>query len=222
MCGRFALTLPDDAMAQLFSAALSNDLPSVETYNLCPTQTVPAVVSAAGTRRIRPMRWGFLPHWYKSPTDGPLLIKARSETIAEKPAFRDACRSRRCILPATGFYEWTKTPDGARLPWYIYPADGAAISFAAIWQEWGPEEARMATCAIVTTTANDPMSAIHKRMPVTLLPDQFALWLGEDGKGAARLMTPAPDDRFAFHRVDPAVNSNRASGPELIEPIEVT
>lgn len=226
MCGRFAITLPSDAMARLFDARPANDLPPVPNYNVCPTTPVHAVTSNGGERRLVSMRWGFLPHWYKSPTDGPLLINARAETIAEKPAFRAACRTRRCLIPATGFYEWTKDGEGNRLPWYIHPASEGPrerpcegpVVFAGIWQEWGRADAVIATCAIVTTTANGAMRAIHHRMPVTLAPNAWALWLGEQGKGAARLMQPAPDTGFAAYRVGVAVNSNRASGPELIRP----
>ena len=165
------------------------------------------------------MRWGFLPHWYKTPTDGPLLINARAETIAEKPAFRAACRERRCLIPATGFYEWTKDSEGKRLPWYIYPTEGEILAFAGVWQVWERGDTPFVTCAIVTTGANAPMSAIHHRMPVILGGDDWALWLGEEGKGAATLMTSAPDEALAFYRVDPAVNSNRASGSSLIEQV---
>ena len=221
MCGRFAITLPDDAMAALFDAALSNDLPDIPNYNVCPTNFVHVVTSDDGARRLRPMRWGFLPHWYKSPTDGPLLINARSETIAEKPAFRAACRERRCLIPATGFYEWTKDAEGKRLPWYIHPRDGEMLAFAGVWQVWEKGDASLVTCAIVTTGANQAMSSIHHRMPVILDAAQWGLWLGEEGKGAATLMTAAPEDALTFFRVDPAVNSNRASGPELIRPIDV-
>lgn len=219
MCGRFAITLPTDAMAQLFAATPANDLPEAERYNICPTNLVAVVTSDAGARHLRPMRWGFLPHWYKGPTDGPLLINARAETLAEKPAFRAACRARRCLIPATGFYEWTKTPEGARLPWYIHRTDDAPIAFAGVWQAWEAQDQALVTCAIVTTGANRPMSQIHHRMPVTLPAEDWPLWLGEAGKGAALLMKPAPDETFQFHRVDPAVNSNRAAGPELIAPL---
>ena len=221
MCGRFAITLPDDAMAALFDAVPSNDLPATPNYNVCPTNQVHTVTSEAGGRRLRPMRWGFLPHWYKSPTDGPLLINARAETIAEKPAFRAACRERRCLIPATGFYEWTKDADGNRLPWYIHPSEGDVLAFAGVWQVWEKGDDAFVTCAIVTTAANRAMSAIHHRMPVVLDAEDWPLWLGEAGKGAATLMTAAPEDTLTFHRVDPKVNSNRASGPELIEPLEV-
>jgi putative SOS response-associated peptidase YedK len=218
MCGRFAMTLPVEAMAQLFQAAPDNDLPPNDRYNICPTQQITAVVSTNGSRRLRAFRWGFIPHWYKTPTDGPLLINARAETIAQKPAFGAACRSRRCIIPATGFYEWTKTQTGARQPWYVHPAKGTPIAFAAIWQDWGAGPVGMTTCAIVTCAANKTMSGLHSRMPVTLAPEAFGLWLGETGKGAARLMHAAPEAYFTFHKVAPEVNSNRASGPALIEP----
>ncbi len=219
MCGRFAITLPNDAMAQLFAASPANNLPDVPNYNVCPTNQVHVVSLAETGRVLAPMRWGFVPHWYKKPNDGPLLINARAETIAQKPAFKSACRDRRCLIVASGFYEWTKSPEGARLPWYIHAADQTPLAFAGIWQSWGSDDEKMRTCAIVTTGANAAMAQIHHRMPVVLSQQDWPLWLGEAGTGAATLMEPAPDDALAFYRVDPAVNSNRASGPELIDPI---
>ena len=219
MCGRFAITLPDDAMTALFEAVRANDLPNIPNFNVCPTVQVHTVTSEDGIRRLRPMRWGFLPHWYKSLTDGPLLINARSETIAEKPAFRAAARDRRCLIPATGFYEWTKNSEGNRLPWYIHSVERETLAFAGVWQVWEKGDAPLVTCAIVTTQANQAVSAIHHRMPVILGPEDWPLWLGEAGKGAATLMTSAPEDALAYHRVDQAVNSNRAAGSELIRPI---
>lgn len=220
MCGRFAVTLPIDAMAQLFAAQPANDLAETPNFNVCPTVQVHVVRAGETGRGLVSMRWGFLPHWYKTPTAGPLLINARAETLAEKPAFKAACRDRRCLIVATGFYEWTKSAEGARLPWYISRRDGAPIAFAGVWQNWGKDEGRGPTCAIVTTGANDHMSRIHHRMPLVLEPDQWPLWLGEEGRGAARLMQPGAEDVLKFHRVDPAVNSNRAKGPQLIEPID--
>lgn len=220
MCGRFAITLPNDAMALLFAAQPSNALPAVPNFNVCPTNQVHVVRSGETGRQLLPMRWGFLPHWYKAENGGPLLFNARAETLAEKPAFRAACRERRCLLIATGFYEWTKSAQDTRLPWYIHRRDGAPIAFAGVWQDWGPAEERQATCAIVTTQANAHMSKVHHRMPLILEPDDWPLWLGEQGKGAARLMQPSADEVLDYHRVDPAVNSNRAEGSELIEPFE--
>ncbi len=189
-------------------------------YNVCPTNQVHVVTGSEGARRLGAMRWGFIPHWYKTPSDGPLLINARAETIAEKPAFRAACRTRRCLIPATGFYEWTKDAEGNRLPWYIHTADGSPIAFAGIWQVWDKGDHPLVTCAIVTTNANQSMSAIHHRMPVSIAPEDWPLWLGEAGTGAAPLMRPAPEDWFSYYRVDPKVNSNRASGPDLVLPLD--
>lgn len=219
MCGRMANTLPPDAMARLFDAAPDNDLPPAPRFNICPTQSVAVVTAEATGRRYRAMRWGFLPTWYQSPTDGPLLINARAETIAEKPAFRAACRERRCLVPVSGFYEWSKDSDGNRLPWYVRPADGAPLVLAGIWQDWARGDAALTTFAIVTCAAGAGLSHIHHREPVSLAPEDWGKWLGEAGKGAALLMRSAPEGRLAAHRVDRRVNSNRAEGPELIEPI---
>lgn len=207
-------------MARAFQAQPANDLPPVPRYNICPTQPVATVVSRDGARHLGPMRWGFVPHWYKTETDGPLLINARAETIANKPAFADAARTRRCLIPATGFYEWTKGADGARLPWYIRPAQGDLLAFAGIWQVWEQGDHRLVTCAIVTCAANSQMAKLHHRMPVILSQADWPLWLGEAGHGAATLMRAAPDDTLEAHRVSPAVNSNRAEGAELIEPLD--
>lgn len=218
MCGRFAITLPDDAMAQLFDAAPANDLPPVPRYNVCPTQPVAAVVSRDGARHYGPMRWGLIPRWYKHPTDGPLLFNARGETLAEKPAFAESAGRRRCLIPATGFYEWTKEGE-ARMPWFIHRTDGAAMVFAGVWQAWmGPQGARIATCAVVTCAATGTMATLHDRVPVIVQPQDWAKWLGEEGHGAARLMQPLPDGALTAYRVGTAVNSNRSEGSELIEP----
>ncbi len=219
MCGRLATLLPVEAMAQMFAALPANDLPFSPNYNICPTDNLSVVVSDEG-RRLISMRWGFVPQWYKTISDGPLLINARAESVAEKPAFREACRTRRCLIPATGFYEWTKTDDDARLPWYFERSDQTPVVFAGIWQRWDKGDAPLTSCAIVTTAANEAISGIHHRMPVVLAPQDWALWLGEAGKGAATLMRPAPNETLQFQRVSPEVNSNRASGPQLIEPIE--
>jgi len=206
-------------MARLFAARPANDLPPVPNYNVCPTNPVHVVRAAEGGRRLLPMRWGFLPHWYKSATDGPLLINARAETIAEKPAFRAACRARRCIVVATGFYEWTRTEAGQRLPWYIFRRDGAPLAFGGVWQDWGGDDPQP-TCAIVTTRANAALSTIHHRMPLVLEPDDWPLWLGEAGHGAARLMRPAGETVLDSYRVGTEVNSNRARGAGLIAPLD--
>jgi len=212
-----AITLPHDAMAQMFDADASNDLPDVPNYNVCPTVSVGVVTSAEGLRRLRPMRWGFVPRWYKKPTGGPLLINARSETIAVKPAFREACRARRCLVAVSGFYEWKRIEGEKPQPWYVTRADAEPMVFAGIWQTWEDQD----TFAVVTTAANDAMGKIHHRLPVILTPDTWACWLGETGKGASLLMKSAPEDALKFQRVGMAVNSNRAAGAGLIDPLDV-
>ncbi|WP_297768235.1 SOS response-associated peptidase [uncultured Roseovarius sp.] len=220
MCGRFVITLPQDAMARLFGAAPDNDLPGAPDYNVCPTTRIAVVRQGPnGQRRLSALRWGFLPSWYDTPTDGPLLINARAETIADKPAFREAARSRRCLIPATGFYEWTRDAD-TRLPWFIQRRDGAPLALAGIWQSWTRGPDTLETCAIVTCAANETMSRLHHRMPVILDSDDWPLWLGEAGHGAARLMRPASEDMLEMWRVTPRVNSNRATGADLIDPID--
>lgn len=219
MCGRFVITYPAAALAALFGARPDNDLPATPRYNVCPTQTVAAVVAGEAGRRLVALRWGFLPAWYKTPTDGPVLINARAETLADRPAFRAAARERRCLIPADGFFEWQR--DGERrLPWYLRRRDGAPMAFGGLWQGWERDGARLATCAIVTTPANATLAPIHDRMPLIVEPADWPLWLGEAGHGAARLMRPAADELLLAWRVGTAVNSSRAAGPELVRPLD--
>lgn len=216
MCGRFTITHPNEALAALFDAVPGNDLPPVPNFNICPTNPVAVVTSEGGARRLRTMRWGFIPAWYKAPNDGPLIINARSDTVATKPAFRAAIRERRCLVPASGFYEWSEGEKGARLPWYFTRADALPMALAGVWQRWGD----MDTVAIVSTEAGPGMANIHHREPVVLERDDWPLWLGEAGHGAAVLMKASVGGVLtAPHRVGVAVNSNRASGAALIEPV---
>lgn len=221
MCGRMALTLPPEAMAQVFDAEPANTLPEGPNYNICPTNQIAVITGGPDQpRRMEAMRWGPIPQWYKKPNDGPLLINARAETVLEKPAFRSAVYGRRVLVVASGFYEWTKDAEGARDPWYITRSDTAPMALAAIWQNWtDPQTGEdIATVAALTVGANAAMAPIHHRMPVVLEPSNWALWLGEQGKGAAPLMRAAADDVLTMHLVGRTLNSNRAAGPELIEP----
>jgi putative SOS response-associated peptidase YedK len=214
MCGRFTITHPNEALAAMFAALPGNDLPLGPNFNVCPTNTV-AVVTADGGRRLRAMRWGFVPAWYKATNDGPLIINARSDTIATKPAFRDAVRARRCIVPVSGFYEWETGADGKKLPWYFTRTDSAPMALAGVWQHWGD----MDTVAIVSTEAGLGMQGLHHREAVMLEAADWPLWLGEAGHGAAVLMRASAVGLMQAVRVGTAVNSNRAVGPELIMPI---
>jgi len=216
MCGRFTITHPNEALAALFDAIPGNDLPPGPNYNVCPTNPVTVVTSDSGQRRLRAMRWGFIPAWYKAPNDGPLIINARADTVATKPAFRDAVRARRCIVPASGFYEWSTGEKGEKLPWYFTRSDGEPLALAGLWQRWGEGD----TVAIVSTDAGLGMAGLHHREPVVLEAADWPLWLGEAGHGAAVLMRASADGVLRPpHRVGVAVNSNRASGADLIEPI---
>jgi putative SOS response-associated peptidase YedK len=216
MCGRFTITHPNEALAALFDASPGNDLPVGPNFNVCPTNTVAVVTSDGGQRRLRAMRWGFIPSWYKAPNDGPLIINARSDTVATKPAFREAVRARRCLVPASGFYEWSTGESGEKLPWYFTRTDGQPMALAGLWQRWGDVD----TVAIVSTEAGPAMAGLHHREAVVLERADWPLWLGEAGHGAAVLMkASAPGMLATPFRVGVAVNSNRASGAGLILPL---
>lgn len=221
------LTSEAESLARLFRAALGNDLPELPNWNVCPTVRVPVVTSEGGARRLRAMRWGLIPPWARSETDGPLLINARAETVAGKPAFREAVRHRRCLVPASGFYEWTRDAAGDRWPWLIAPREGAGyaaegiLALAGLWQDWASEGGELiATCAVVTAAAGPDTEAIHHRTPVLIAPQDWPLWLGEAGHGAAPLMRAAPRGTLDARRVGRAVNASRASGAELIRPLD--
>ncbi|MBV7378792.1 SOS response-associated peptidase [Maritimibacter sp. DP4N28-5] len=219
MCGRMANTLPHDAVANLFGAVPANTLPPLPDYNICPTQDVAVITWENGKRRYRPMRWGFLPVWYKAMNDGPLIINARSETVAEKPAFRGAIRETRCLVPVTGFYEWHRA-GGKKVPHFFHRADGEPLVMAGVWRDWG--EDGLSSFAVLTTEANALMAPIHNRIPVVIESEDWGMWLGEEGKGAATLMHAPAEEVLTYHRVSQAVNSNRAEGPDLIEPVEAS
>ena len=199
----------------MFNATLANNLPPVPNYNICPTVNIHTLTSDHGIRYLRTMRWGFVPHWYKTLTSGSLLINARSETIAQKPAFREACRRRRCLIPVDVFYEWARRDGQTSLPYLVVRADGQPMVIAGIWQEWEMAGLKVTNCAIVTTEANAKMGKLHHRLPVILGPEEWRLWLGEAGKRTAQLMRPVTDETLGLRRVGQAVNSNRVSRPDL-------
>ncbi|MDQ8731471.1 SOS response-associated peptidase [Bradyrhizobium sp. LHD-71] len=218
MCGRFVITSSPEALRRLFGYGEQPNFPA--RYNIAPTQPVPVVLLERGVRRFMLMRWGFLPAWTKDPKKFGLVINARSETVIDKPAFKNAIRRRRCLIPADGYYEW---PDlGARKqPLFVYPAGGGPIAFAALWETWvGPNGEELDTVAIVTTVASADLASFHPRMPVTIAPDAFDLWLdcaNVDAKAATSLLTPAPLGTFAWHEVSTAVNRTANDDPRLIE-----
>ena len=193
MCGRFVLETPLKATAEIFNAQMAESLVTVPNFNIRPSENISVLVSNSGNRKLGQMRWGFVPHWYKSVADGPLLFNARAETLAKKPAFRDACRKRRCLIPADGFYEWEKKVGSKSKPFYVRRSDRQQMIFAGIWQFSGDSEDRIPTCTIITVPASEQISGIHNRMPLLIDPSDWAGWLGErQGIKAAKLMkTPS-------------------------------
>lgn len=215
MCGRFAFYSPSEATAALFGASASVEVEP--RYNIAPTQYIAAVRGDdADDRELVMLRWGLVPFWAKEPSIGNRMINARAETVAEKPSFRNAYRKRRCLILADGFYEWRK--DGERkTPYFISLADGSPFAFAGLWENWNSKESdeSLQTTAIITTAANQFMSALHQRMPVVMLPAQAGRWLGGD----MDLLDEVTDNAPAFRAwpVDRKVNNVRNEGAELIE-----
>lgn len=219
MCGRYAFLLPPEAMAQLFK--ILNEVMYPPRYNIAPTQPVTVVVEREGRRTAELFRWGFVPAWAKDPREMSLMINARAESMADKPAFRDAVRNSRCIVPASGYYEWKKLPDGSRRPYYITTEDNQTMAFAGLFSTWtGPNGEEVDTVCIVTVRPNAELSAIHDRMPALLAGDAVDAWLDRSlsGPKALPLAATAPDGTMTFRPVGRGVNSAGNDGPELIAP----
>jgi putative SOS response-associated peptidase YedK len=220
MCGRFVITSSPEALRRLFGYTEQPNLPA--RYNIAPTQPVPVVLAERGPRKFMLMRWGFLPAWAKDPKKFGLVINARSESVTEKPAFKNAIRRRRCLIPADGYYEWHETA-GRKRPLFVYPAKGGPIGFAALWETWaGPNGEEVDTVAIVTTAASADLASFHPRMPATIAPDAFELWLdcsNVEADIATSLLVPPKAGTFAWHEVSPAVNRVANDDARLIEPV---
>lgn len=227
MCGRFLNNLPAAEIARIFGTR--NPLPNYPArFNLAPTDPVLTVRFSAkrAERSLDALRWGLVPPWAKDLSFGARCINARAETLAIAPAFRDAFRSRRCLIPAAGFYEWRK--DGAtRTPYAIVPSDGPIFAFAGLWSNWrdrgGGDGAQwVRTCAIITGAPNELIAPIHNRMPVILPPEAWPAWLGEEpaSEGALEaLLLPFPAPRMRVYPVSTRVNSVRNDDAGLIEPM---
>lgn len=216
MCGRFAFYSPREAVLAVFGVELPFDVEP--HYNVAPTQMVAAIRAGAdGEPEGVRLRWGLVPFWAKDPSIGHRMINARAETLAEKPAFRNALRRRRCLVLANGFYEWRKDA-GGKTPYYAAPPDGRPIAFAGLWERWDKGEQPLETCTIITTSANRPLRDIHERMPVILPPDALRAWVDATQPLAAieALLRPAPDDLLRLREVSRAVNSPARDGPDLI------
>jgi putative SOS response-associated peptidase YedK len=238
MCGRFTLTTDPGVVARRFGAPPTQGGGTAPRYNVAPTQTV-VTVTAEGERHLEQMRWGLVPRWAKSPEIGNRLINARAETLAEKPAFRDALRRRRALIPADGFYEWAtlsgpsgqsqsrSQPKGQRKqPLHVRLRSGEPFAFAGLWEEWSPPEGGppLRTCTIVTTAPNALMATFHHRMPVILTPDAEGLWLDArvtDPEHLLPLLTPYPAEAMEAYPVSTAVNSVGNDSAQLLLPLDL-
>ena len=221
MCGRYSLTASPEEIRALFGYDERPNFPP--RYNIAPTQPIAIVISEHGKRGFLLARWGLIPSWVKDPAEFSLLINARGETAAEKPAFRGAMRHRRCLVPANGFYEWGKTPSGPKQPYWVAPADGRLIAFAGIWETYAAADgSEIDTAAIITTAANRVIAPIHHRMPAILDPKDFAIWLDMDNvkaTAAGSLLKPAPNGLLVATPVSTAVNRVANDGPQLHEAV---
>jgi putative SOS response-associated peptidase YedK len=220
MCGRFVITSPPEALRQLFGYAEQPNFPP--RFNVAPTQPIPVVIIENGVRHFRLMRWGLLPAWVKDPRKFALLINARSETVSEKPAFKNAIRRRRCLIPADGYYEWHVSEDRKR-PCFIHRRDGRALGFAGLAETWiGPNGEELDTVAIITAPARAVLAELHDRVPVTIAPEDFEHWLDcrDDGVDAAMLLLTAPQEgEFVWHEVSTRVNRVANDDAQLLLPI---
>ena len=176
MCGRFALKETPKQLAEYFH--LAGNLSFTPAFNIAPSLPICCITADMdGVRHLRMMRWGLIPAWAKDASIGNKLANARGETVAEKPSFRSAFKSRRCIIPASGFYEW-KAEGSYKQPWYVSLKTGNPMAFAGLWESWhSKDDEVIVSCCIITTDANTLMQSIHDRMPVILNPDQWVSWL---------------------------------------------
>lgn len=224
MCSRYSLTSPPEAVRSYFK--LNSVEPFPPRYNIAPTQPVAIVrTDLKGERELALVRWGLIPSWVKDPREFSTLINARSETAAEKASFRASLRHRRCLVPTDGFYEWTGKP-GSKRPHLIRPRAGGLMAMAGLWDHWlGADGSEIETMAILTTAANQPVSALHERMPVILAPEHFDQWLDcRPGTPdfVRDLLRPAPDEALDIVEVSARLNNPRNEGPEVQEPVRTT
>jgi putative SOS response-associated peptidase YedK len=218
MCGRFTLSVPPHAVAELFGLPEPPDL--FPRYNIAPTQQVAAVRDGEEGRTLSMLRWGLIPSWSGPDGGKALLLNARSESVAAKPSFRGAFRKRRCLVPADGFFEWL--PVGGRKQPYLFRLwDGGPFAFAGLWDRWEGPNGPLSSCAVITAGANELVGRVHDRMPVILGPADFGRWLdpqSQDAEALLPLLKPYPADRMAAVAVNPCVNSARYDGPDCVEP----
>jgi putative SOS response-associated peptidase YedK len=221
MCGRYSFTSPLEAVRRLFAVTGGGNL--APRYNIAPTQAAAVVrldEKSPPQRILDHLSWGLVPSWAKDASMAAKMINARAETVAEKPAFRNAFRRRRCLVPADGFYEW-RTEAGQKQPYRIAFADGRGFAFAGIWEHWmGKDGSEILSFAILTTEANALLRPLHHRMPVILDPEAWPRWLDPAEEGPQDLLGPYAGEGLAFHAVSRHVNNVRNDDPECLRPVE--
>ena len=216
MCGRFALKAPPAEIITQFGLDECADFPI--RYNIPPGTDIPVIrQSPDGKRVLHLLRWGLVPHWAKDPSIGAKLNNARGESVAEKPSFRSAFRQRRCLIPASGFFEW-KTEGKIKQPYYISLKTGEPMAMAGLWESWtAPDGGILRTVCIVTTAANALMTPIHDRMPVIISPDNWQDWLAAPREKIDGLVAAHPDEELQAWPVSRRVSSAAVDDPGLIE-----
>jgi putative SOS response-associated peptidase YedK len=221
MCGRFLLNASPEELRALFGYLDAVEFPP--RYNIAPTQPIAVVRIENRQRRFALVRWGLVPPWVKDPRAFGLLVNARSESAATNGAFKGALAYRRCLVPASGFYEWRKdpaNPKGRRKPYVLRPRNGGVIALAGLWETWlGADGSEIDTGCILTSAANDTVAAIHDRMPVIIGPGDFERWL-TSAEPVGDLMRPAANDLLVATPVTDRVNKADNDGPRLLEPAE--
>ncbi len=221
MCGRFALTVDLKTLIAVFGiSAVRGEL--VPRYNIAPSQQVAGIRQSDGANReLTFFRWGLVPQWAKDASIGYRMINARAETAAEKPSFRGPLRSRRCVIPATAFFEWKRTAT-AKVPFCIRHRDRTPLAFAGLWDRWQGADGVVETCSILTTAANSALAELHDRMPVILSDRTVAPWLDPENSDAAflsSLLAPCPAERLEIYPVARLVNNASNDLPACLEPV---
>ncbi|MCJ7602277.1 MAG: SOS response-associated peptidase [Desulfobulbaceae bacterium] len=219
MCGRFALAATPEELSHHFNLRKLVTLES--RYNIAPTQPITIIRDSTGCYRLSAARWGLIPHWAKDEKIGNKLINARSETIAEKPSFRDAFKERRCLIPAIGFYEWLRKDD-QKQPYFIKMKDSGLFAMAGIWESWKSSDGKVIeSCAIITTTANGIVGKIHDRMPVIIPKESYGLWIdpARNGHPFREYLQPCSPFKMTAYPVSGMVNNPKNEGPGCMKKV---
>jgi putative SOS response-associated peptidase YedK len=222
MCGRFTNKAKPEQVKTEFKVEISNPNLLQPRFNIAPSQMIDVVFEPETKRILAQLKWGLVPHWAKDSEIGNRMINARAETITEKPSFREAFKSRRCIVPASGFYEWQKVERGAKQPFYFYLKEKEVFGFAGLWESWRDKTTgeELETCTIITTEANEVLKQVHERMPVILKAKDYDEWLNPKEKDTDRLqklLAPYPAGEMDSHAVGTNVNHPNRNSPDLIE-----